>query len=84
MNFDIPENLKHLISNVEYSDIKTIDVKFTHQYGDKEIASPFDVTDVPNSLKNFEKKLKQMLKDISNEEYNEIETVICYRNNQIS
>ena len=76
MEFKIPEHLQYSIISISLeANNKLIMVKFGVTYDNKEIISPFDIKDIPNSMEKLEKKIKKTI-GISKEEYNEIENII--------
>lgn len=63
---------------MEYSNNKTIEIKFTPpRYDNEIITSPFNVTDISKSLDKLEKKIKKTIQGLSDDEYYEIETLVC-------
>ncbi len=75
--FKIPDKAKYLISFIEYLDNTVIKITFTDRYNNREIALPFNVKNIKISLKNIESKVKKIVPEISIDEYNEIENIIC-------
>lgn len=74
MEIKIPENLQNTVRSIIFSN-EVIQIKFVEDYDNKEIAAPFTIKDLSNSLKKLEKKVKETV-GISKEEYNEIENII--------
>src|SRR6187551_3124047 len=74
MEIRIPENLQNMVLSIIFSN-EVIKIKFVEDYGLKEIAVPFFIKDLPNSLIKLEKKVKETV-GISKEEYYEIENTI--------
>jgi hypothetical protein len=71
----IPGNMVNSISQESYIDDTSIVIKFGDKFSNKEIKSPFDLKDIPNSLSRLEQELKQIL-NLSNHDYNQIEYMI--------
>jgi hypothetical protein len=75
---DIPihENLQYLITSLSYHPAKLIKIRFSEDYGNKEIISPFILKDPTISLRKLEKKVKESV-GLSVSEYNLLEDFIC-------
>ena len=50
-DFKVPDGAKYLISRIEYLNNKAIKISFADKYNNKEIALPFNVKNISNSLK---------------------------------
>lgn len=77
MEIKIPENLQNMVRSIIISNGRVIKIKFTVEHDNEEIAVPFTIKDLDNSIKKLEKKVKETV-EISKEEYNEIENIILF------
>jgi hypothetical protein len=57
-DFIIPNEVKYLISFVEYLDNKAIKIVYDNKYNNKETISSFNVENISNSINNVKTKVK--------------------------
>ena len=76
MDIQIPENLQSLFTSLSFYPAKLIKIRFSEDYGNKEIVSPFILKDPTPSLRKLEKKVKESV-GLSVSEYNLLEDFIC-------
>ncbi len=76
MDIPIPQNLQHFITSLSYHPAKLIKIRFSVEYGNREIVSPFILKDPSTSLRRLETKVKETV-GLSTSEYNILEDFIC-------
>lgn len=79
MNFKLSADIQDLLSSIQYTNKdKTITIKFTKEFENKEIAfSPFNLLNIETSLSSLEAMVRSELPDIPYQIYNIIEDAIC-------
>jgi|SRR3954451_9641897 hypothetical protein len=76
-NFKIPGDFKYSISNIGLSNNRILDITFSDKYDNKEISLHFDLKDISNPLDIEKKSLEKTIQDITIEELDNIENIIC-------
>lgn len=76
MEVPIPENLQSLFTSLSFHHAKLIKIRFSEDYGNREVVSPFILKDPTTSLRKLEKKVMESV-GLSVSEYNLLEDFIC-------
>lgn len=76
MDIPVPENLQHLIVSVDYHAANLIKIKFSADFNNKTIVSPFILKNLTTSLRKLETKVKAAV-GLSASEYYLLEDFLC-------